>query len=112
MHTAGIDYTNRRLADHRVSEVKAGKTCILLNLPSRKHARDARPFYTFTGKDAIDALKRYFDEDRGGWPMMIAYPVLLSEIAFGGRENQPMQDKKEGRLTRLCELPAFLHTLN
>jgi hypothetical protein len=63
----GLDYVNRKLSDHIVSEMRAGKTVIRLELPGRKRVKNIKPFYTFIGKDAVQALRNYFDAERG-WP--------------------------------------------
>jgi len=67
--THALDYINRNLADHIVSEIRAGKTIIRLDLHGRKGSRNEAEgeFYTFIGKDAVDALHGYFEKERS-WP--------------------------------------------
>lgn len=66
---ARLDYINRNLASHIVQEIRAGKTIIRLDLLGRKREKGKRPYFTFMGKDAVDALREYFDKERaGGWP--------------------------------------------
>jgi len=64
-----VEYVNASLADHVVSEIKAGKCPIRLDMPGRKHEENQQPYFTFIGKDAVDALTEYFEKERkGGWP--------------------------------------------
>jgi len=67
--TRALDYINRNLTDHIVSEIRAGKTMIRLDLHGRKGSRNEPrgEFYTFIGKDAISALIEYFEKERS-WP--------------------------------------------
>ncbi len=48
---------------------------IRIDLPGRKHARMERPFYSFIGRDSIDALKRYL-KFRG--PIKNGEPIFLN----------------------------------
>jgi hypothetical protein len=65
----GLEYANLHSAGDLVSDMKAGKHVIILHLPGRKRQENQQPYYTLIGKDAIDALREYFDtERRGGWP--------------------------------------------
>jgi len=67
--THALDYINRNLAGHVVSEMRAGKTIIELDLHGRKGSTNEKDgeFYTFIGKDAVESLKEYFEKERG-WP--------------------------------------------
>jgi hypothetical protein len=67
--TRALDHINRNLAGHIVSEIRAGKTIIRLDLHGRKGSKNQPrgEFYTFMGKDAIGALAEYFEKERG-WP--------------------------------------------
>jgi hypothetical protein len=67
LDTDALDYANRKLGDHIVSEMRAGKELIRLDIPGRKRRKNIKAFYTFIGKDAIQCLKKYFDVERG-WP--------------------------------------------
>jgi hypothetical protein len=65
-----MDYINRKLTDHVVSEMQKGHTVIRLDLLGRKKGvkeKKAREYFTFVGQDAIQALGEYFDKERG-WP--------------------------------------------
>jgi len=66
---ARLNYINRNLGGHIVEEMRAGKTMIRLDLLGRKRDKNKRPYFTFMGKDAVEALREYFDKERsGGWP--------------------------------------------
>lgn len=65
MDTDALDYVNRKLSDHIVSEMRAGKDIIRLELPGRKRRKNVKAFYTYIGKDAIQCLRQYFDSERG-----------------------------------------------
>jgi integrase len=80
MDTSAVDYVNRNLGGHIVSEIRAGKDVICLDLPGRKRGKNVRRFYTFIGKDAIDALREYFDKERkGGYPKT-GEPIWLNKL--------------------------------
>jgi len=63
----GVTYVGQNLADDVVAGMKQEAPIIRLNLPGRKAQENERSFYTFIGKDAIDALAKYFEHQRG-WP--------------------------------------------
>ncbi len=56
---------------------------IRIDLPGRKHARFKRPYYTFIGTDAIEALKRYL-AIRG--PIKNGEPIFINK--FGDPVNK------------------------
>ena len=62
-------WANTHQADHIVEEIKRGVHPIRIDLPGRKeNENDTRGrFYTFISTDTIDALKKYFEEERS-WP--------------------------------------------
>jgi hypothetical protein len=53
------------LAENVVSQIRRGEQLVKLDVPKRK--TNEQPFYAFIGKDAIDALREYFEKERG-WP--------------------------------------------
>lgn len=55
-----LDYINTRFAEHIRHEVKNGKQLIRLRMPGRKQNRNVKPYYTFIGLDAVDALRILF----------------------------------------------------
>ena len=64
-----LEYTGTVLADEVVSQMKASKDPVRLDMPGRKRQENERPYFTFIGKDAVDALAEYFEKERkGGWP--------------------------------------------
>jgi hypothetical protein len=65
----GLEYAGTVLADHVVSQIRAGKGLVVLEMPGRKHDENQKPFYTLFAKDAITELTSYFEKDRlEGWP--------------------------------------------
>jgi hypothetical protein len=56
-------------ADQIVKQIQMGVDPVVLDLPGRKSGENDSEgaFYTFIGKDATDALTKYFEEIRG-WP--------------------------------------------
>lgn len=57
----GVTYVGQNLGDHIVEAMKQDATVIRLDIPGRKAQENDRPFYTFIGKDAVDALAKYFE---------------------------------------------------
>jgi len=78
LDTEGICYVNEKLSHHIINEVKAGKDLVMLTIPGRKSTENEKPFYTFIGRDAIEALKKYFNEVRG-WPANHE-PIWLTKL--------------------------------
>jgi integrase len=78
LDTEGVCYVNEKLSGDVVSEIKAGKDIIMLKIPGRKATKNEKKFYTFVGRDAIEALKKYFDEVRG-WPAS-GEPIWISKL--------------------------------
>ena len=62
-------YANRHCADDVVKQIQTGVHPVRVELQGRKsNENDSEGrFYTFIGKDTVDALTKYFEEDRG-WP--------------------------------------------
>lgn len=46
-------------------QLEAGKKSLKIRLPGRKHAKNERPYYTFIGRDGVQALKEYIERERG-----------------------------------------------
>jgi integrase len=55
----------RNCAEQIAEQIKKGVHPVRIDIPDRKQNR--KGYYTFIGKDAIDALREYFDKERG-WP--------------------------------------------
>jgi hypothetical protein len=62
-------YANRFKADEIVKQIQQRIHPVRIEMPGRKeNENDPRGrFYTFIGKDAVDVLVKYFEEERG-WP--------------------------------------------
>lgn len=62
-------WMNRNKSDEIVRQIQQGIHPVRIDLPGRKENENdtAGRFCTFIGKDAIDALVKYFEEERG-WP--------------------------------------------
>jgi len=58
-------YINEHHSELVWNEVRKGSRIIRLRMPGRKQNRNVRPYYTFIGGDAIDALKNLFHSR--GW---------------------------------------------
>jgi hypothetical protein len=65
-----LEYVNRHLSGEIVAEMKSGTCPIKIMLPGRKENENDPEggFYTYIDQDAIDALTKYWDEEKGGWP--------------------------------------------
>ena len=63
--TERLVYIGKYLSEQLVSQIKRGIHPIRLDIPKRK--TNTMPYYTFIGKDAVDALVAYFEKERG-WP--------------------------------------------
>lgn len=69
LDTSRLIYANQHCAEQIVSQMQTDIHPVRLELPGRKSKEndtDGR-FYTYIGKDAVDALTKYFEEERG-WP--------------------------------------------
>lgn len=84
--TDRLVWIGRNLAQEIVTQMKEGVHPVRLEIPQGRKNND-RGYYTFIGKDAIDALKEYFEKERG-WPKpkepvwLERYGKPLSEAAF------------------------------
>ncbi len=54
-------------AEQIVKQIQGKIHPVRLDLAGRKMGLNTRPFFTFIGKDAVDALVEYFEKERG-WP--------------------------------------------
>jgi hypothetical protein len=70
----------KALADHL--KEKGVNEPFMIELPGRKQSLDKTPFYTFIGRDALEAWKEYFDRIRG-WPKE-------GEPLMWGRRGRPL----------------------
>lgn len=69
LDNARLVYINRHCADEIVKQIQTGTHPVRIDLAGRKETENDTEgrFSTFIGKDAVDALTRYFEEERG-WP--------------------------------------------
>jgi hypothetical protein len=82
-------YVGQHLAEQIVSQIQRGIHPVRIDLPGRKAKKNDREgtFYTFIGRNAVDALITYFEEERG-WPKanepiwLIKERKPLSKTAF------------------------------
>lgn len=66
---ARLEYVCNNCSDQIVQQIRDGTRPVRIDIPGRKsNENDSEgAFYTFIGKDAVDALTRYFEQERG-WP--------------------------------------------
>jgi hypothetical protein len=69
LDNARLVHINRHCADEIVKQIQTGTHPVRIDLAGRKENENdiEGRFSTFIGKDAVDALTRYFEEERG-WP--------------------------------------------
>jgi len=82
-----LEWVNMNCAGEIVKQLHANHHPVYIWIPGRKHYENdpEGDFYTWWGKDAIDALKNYFDTIRpGGWPAQ-GDPIWIytSDSGFG-----------------------------
>jgi hypothetical protein len=67
LDNARIIYVNENRSDQIVRQIQEGRCPILIEIPGRKENENDTEgrYYTYIGKDAIDALTRHFEEERG-----------------------------------------------
>jgi len=69
LDNARLIYVGKHLGEQVVSQIQRGVEPVRLDLPGRKANENESEgrYFTFIGRDAVDALTKYFDEQRG-WP--------------------------------------------
>jgi hypothetical protein len=69
LDNARLFYINTHCANEIVKQIQMGTHPVRIDLAGRKETENDTEgrFNTYIGKDAVDALTRYFDEERG-WP--------------------------------------------
>jgi hypothetical protein len=62
-------YANEHCSDQIVQQIQEGRDPVRIDIPGRKETENdtSGRYYTYIGKDAMDALTTYFEEERG-WP--------------------------------------------
>jgi hypothetical protein len=89
-----LDYLNTHLAEHVVSEIGKGSQLIRLDFLGRKQeeGKPAGEYFTFIGKDAIDALKQHLSlyKWEKGMPLWLSNhgtPIAVSSYDTVWREG-------------------------
>ena len=91
-------YLGRNLAEQVVTQIRQGIHPVRLDLPGRK--TNASRFYTFIGKDAVDALVDYFEKERG-WPK--PHEPIWFVKNHSGVKNPPLRNMAWSMIwMRLC----------
>jgi hypothetical protein len=86
LDTEKLVWIGQNSAQEIVTQMKEGTHPIRIEIPQGRKNND-QGFFTFIGKDAIDALREYFDKERG-WPQgkepiwLERYGRPLSKAAF------------------------------
>jgi len=78
----GLLFLGEKRAKEIIDQIRAKKHPVKIDMPPRKGSKD--PYYTFIGKDAVDALVQYFENERG-WPE--DGPIWLPIKTKPGRTN-------------------------
>jgi len=61
-------WISNHCAEQLVSQIKTEAHPVRIDLPMGRK-KNKKPYYTFIGRDAVDALVAYFEKERlGGWP--------------------------------------------
>ena len=83
-----LEYINVNCGDEIVAQMRQGKHPVRINmLMGRK--TNPEPFHTFIGKDAIEALREYFEKERG-WPAK-SEPIWVSKL-LGEFQKKQLKD--------------------
>lgn len=76
MSEAEFDYFNQNCWPEVREQLNRGKQRLKIYLPGRKRNKNKRFYYTFIGRDAVEALRRYLKQ-RG--PINNGKPIFLNE---------------------------------
>lgn len=91
LDTESLIYVNKNLGGYIAAEIQKGTCPIKLQLTGRKGTKNIKPYYTFIGRDAIDALKKYFEQEReGGYPKA-GEPIWYSNKHFANGKPRPYE---------------------
>lgn len=77
MGCAEFEYFNLNSWPEVKTQLEQGKQRVKITLPGRKRQKNKMPYYTFIGKDAVQALKKYLDKKRGA--IKNGEPIFLNE---------------------------------
>jgi len=67
LDSARLVYVSKHLAEQVVPQIQQGIHPVRIDLPGRKSKENEGQFFSFIGRDAVDVLVKYFEEERG-WP--------------------------------------------
>jgi hypothetical protein len=84
LDTGSVMWVGTHLADEITRAIRRNACPIRLDIPGRKHGRNEKLFFTYIGRDAIDALVKYFEHERG-WPKK-GEPIWVNQY---GRPMDP-----------------------
>lgn len=92
-------WANKNCTAQIVEQMRKGIIPVRLDMPGRKEMENdsSGKFCTFLGRDAVDALTAYFDEERGRWPKP-REPLILQKD--GGPLHKPTVEATWLRLMR------------
>ena len=83
-----LEYVNLNCGDEIVAQMRQGKHPVRIDmLMGRK--TNPEPYHTFIGKDAVDALREYFEKERG-WPAK-GEPIWISK-PLGEFQKKQLKD--------------------
>jgi len=83
-----LEYININCGDEIIAQMRQGKHPVRIDmLMGRK--TNPEPFHTFIGKDAVDALREYFEKERG-WPAK-GEPIWVSK-PLGEFQKKQLKD--------------------
>lgn len=71
------EYFNTKCWSQVRPQLEQGKKRLKIRFPGRKHARYVKPYYTFVGRDGVEALQRYLKERRG--PIRRGEAIVLND---------------------------------
>jgi hypothetical protein len=83
-----LEYINLNCGDEIVAQMRQGKHPVRIDmLMGRK--TNPEPYHTFIGKDAVEALREYFEKERG-WPVK-GEPIWVSK-PLGEFQKKQLKD--------------------
>ena len=82
-------------------QLENGKKRLKIYLPGRKHSRNRLPYYTFIGRDGVEALKEYLEAERGA--ILNGEPIFLNS-----RHNPLTKQNIKNMFTRCGEKVGLL----
>lgn len=97
--SARLIWISKNSAEEIVTQMKAGACPIKISIPSRK--QNEKNYYCYIGRDAIDALREYFDKVRG-WPKK-------GEAIWMNNQGRPLEiDGFRAMWTSMCRRAGLI----